>query len=117
MKITSSLKPLRQRMTELQDGLQKVQSQLKAQAGVPILELATCGHPECGAPPPQHLPTDCFVVYLGCRYRCPEQLDQAALDQEEAAPSETPSPSQEAAFQKLLAVARNEQPTSRLLTR
>ena len=117
MTITASLKPLRQRMTELQDSITALCAELQAQAGIPVLLIAPCGHPECGDPPPHHLPDDALVVHMGCAHQCPEQLDQAALDAEAATPAEEPSPAQQQSFEQLLALAKAPTPQARLLTR
>ena len=117
MKASTRLKPLKQRLTELQDGLAQVQSQLKVAAGIEVIHVALCGHQECGVPPPRQLPEDAWVVVMGCSHQTPDEVDHKALQAESARGPDTPTPEQQAIFEELMATAQERPSKSRLLNR
>ena len=78
---STRLMPMRKRLELLQDGLADLQGELRMQAGVPVMLVARCGHPECGAAPGADVPDDALVVELGCAHEVPQveaPVDEAA---------------------------------------
>lgn len=75
-------------------------------SGIQVLHCCSCGHPDCGAPPPAILPADAWVVNLGCRLDAPQQVTPGDVA-EAAAPSTVRelSPRQQQDYQELLALA------------
>ena len=49
-----------------------MQGELRMQAGVPVLLVAHCGHPECCPARPETVPEDTLVVELGCAHEVPQ---------------------------------------------
>ena len=69
---STKLMPMRKRLELLQEGLTDLQGELRMQAGVPVLLVAHCGHPECGPARPEEIPEDALVVELGCAHEVPQ---------------------------------------------
>ena len=69
---STKLMPMRKRLELLQEGLTDLQGELRMQAGIPVLLVARCGHPECGPAPVADLPDDALVVELGCAHEVPQ---------------------------------------------
>ena len=76
---STKLMPMRKRLELLQEGLADLQGELRMQAGIPVLLVADCGHPECGPSRPDEIPEDALVVALGCSHEVPQV--EAPLDE------------------------------------
>ena len=78
------------RLELVADQITELRGQLRMQAGVQVVMVASCGHPECGKSRPADLPEEDLVVELGCGHavhwwRCP--LMNAAVDRGPRDPS------------------------------
>lgn len=69
---STKLLPTKKRLELLQEGLADLAGELRMQAGIPVLMVASCGHPECGTPRPDDLPDDALIVELGCSHEVPQ---------------------------------------------
>ena len=76
---STKLLPMRKRLELLQEGLSDLQGELRMQAGIPVILVARCGHPECGPGPAPSIPEDALVVELGCAHDIP-QVEATADD-------------------------------------
>ena len=121
--ISQRFKPVKTRIAELQDQVTSLRAAVAAATPIPVLSIAPCGHPECGAPVPPagEIPTDALVVYLGCRHAAPEQLTDTPNPSTYSEASDEPSQAQQDAYQQLLAAAKappaDRSSKPRLLTR
>ena len=70
--VSSALQPPKARLQALLSGVEALEAQVLQTRPITVLRVASCGHPECGAPPPDDFPTDALVIELGCRYAVPE---------------------------------------------
>lgn len=116
------LLPRRQRIRDLQDELLSIQGQLRLAAGIQVIVCCSCGHADCGDPPPVALPRDAWVVNQGCRRLVPEQVTPEAIAAVSAPSkvSELP-PQMQQDYQELLALATGQpeppKPTIRWIPR
>ena len=59
------------RLELVADQITELQGQLRMQAGIRVVMVASCGHSCCGAPRPADLPEEALVVELGCGHAVP----------------------------------------------
>jgi len=70
--VSSVLQPPKARLQALLSGVEALEAQVLQARPIQVLRVASCGHPECGAAPPEDRPADALVIELGCRYAVPE---------------------------------------------
>lgn len=71
-RISATLLPPKRRLQDLQEQITLLQGQLRAGRGIAVLEVARCGHQDCGAPMPDDLPEDALILELGCEHQIPD---------------------------------------------
>jgi hypothetical protein len=106
------LLPPKQRIRDLQDELLGLRGQLQMAKGIQVIHCASCGHHDCGQPPPTALPDDCWVVMLGCRLEAPLQATPRTIAEATGPGSAPATPQQMAIYEQLLAKTK---PDPRLL--
>jgi hypothetical protein len=104
------LLPQKQRLRDLQEEVLGLRGQLQMAQGIAVLHVATCGHATCGCPPPEVLPTDAWVVQLGCRLEAPEQVTPEAIAEATGPAAAGPTPEQLATFKSLMALTKARPP-------
>ena len=78
--VSSVLQPPKARLQALLSGVEALEARAKASRGITVLEVARCGHADCGAPVPADLPQDALILELGCEHQIP---DAPVLEQPE----------------------------------
>ena len=99
--LTQRLKPLAQRRRDMAEEIAILQGQLRIAQGIKVLHVASCGHSDCGDPPPQQLPPDAWVVHLGCKHLTPKEVTPEAIAEQVQVAAST-SPQQEQVIEALL---------------
>ena len=70
--VSSALQPPKARLQALLSGVEALEARAKASRGIAVLEVARCGHGDCGAPLPDALPEDALILELGCEHQIPD---------------------------------------------
>lgn len=99
--ISQRMKPIAQRRRDMADQILALQGQVRMAQGIKVLHICSCGHPDCGDPPPKALPADAWVVQLGCRLDAPQQVTPELL-QAQVESAAGPTAEQQAAMDALL---------------
>ena len=105
--VTRGLIPQKQRLRDLQDGVLAMQGQMRIAKGIQVIRCCTCGHRECGDPPPLSLPDDAWIVVQGCHFQAPEQATSQSIKEATGRGPEELSAQQQKDLEELLALARN----------
>ena len=71
-RLSATLLPPKRRLQDLQEQITLLQGQLRAGRGIAVVEVARCGHQDCGAPMPDALPEDALILELGCEHQIPD---------------------------------------------
>jgi hypothetical protein len=101
--LARQLLPQKQRLRLLQDELLALQGEVRIAKGIQVIHCASCGHHDCGQPPPTVLPEDALVVMLGCRLEAPLQATPRAIAEATGPGAAPATPQQQAIYEQLLA--------------
>lgn len=71
-RLSATLLPPKRRLQDLQEQITLLQGQLRAGRGIAVLEVARCGHDDCGPRLPEAMPEDALILELGCEHQIPE---------------------------------------------
>ena len=71
-RLSATLLPPKRRLQDLQEQITLLQGQLRAGRGVAVLEVARCGHDDCGSRLPEAMPEDALILELGCEHQIPD---------------------------------------------
>lgn len=119
---TTALTANANRIAALQESVALLRHQLEHSSGIAVIEIASCGHAECGQPPPDAYPPDAWVVHLGCHHQVPPQPTPQSI-RNAGSNQPTATTADQTAYQELLELAHTvapmpqTKPTARIFRR